>query len=156
MIPSFLKQSLGDGADAQDSCIPRKILLLHLTTQLSPPPLKSLYLGTDGSFNLINESWNHRKHIRFLIFFHALLFRQWFMAYSLSSVRKRAFFSLLTSYAYADSRGGEKADNATHFDSNSISLCSRSTFRTAEVLLLEVLGFSFLSFLKNVIASSTL
>lgn len=69
---------------------------------------------------------------------------------------KGHFFSLFTSHAYADSRGGEKADNATHFDSNSISLCSRSTFRMAEVLLLEVLGFSFLCFLKNVIASSTL
>jgi len=43
-----------------------------------------------------------------------------------------------------------------HFDSKSTSLCTRSISRTVEVLLLIVLGFPFLSLLKNVNASSTL
>lgn len=91
----------------------------------------------------------------FQFFFSHYLIKQWFIACNFSSVRKSAFF-LIHVTCLCRFQGKRESWRCMHFDSKSTSLCTRSISRTVEVLLLIVLGFPFLSLLKNVNASSTL
>ena len=70
---------------------------------------------------------------------------------------KGHFFSFFTSHhMFMQVLGEERKLMIPHILIAIAFLSALGSFRMAEVLLLEVLGFSFLSLLKIVIASSTL